>query len=85
MSDQFATGVHFMIFYLSFASRPNKLHHKYFVCLVWPLIPSNTVHNISFHMLVISYHLVQRRNKNSKSKKDLHSKSKTLPNFKGYE
>ena len=30
MSDQFATGVHFMIFYLSFASRPNKLHHKYF-------------------------------------------------------
>ena len=35
MSDQFATGVHFMIFYLSFASRP-KLH-KYFVCLVWLL------------------------------------------------
>ena len=33
MSDQFATGVHFMIFYLSFASSPNKLHHKYFAGL----------------------------------------------------
>ena len=39
------------------------------ISYVWfgPLFPP--IHNISFHMLVISYHLVQRRNKNSKSKK----------------
>ena len=68
MSDQFATGVHFMIFYLSFASSPNKLHHKYF--RMSGLAPYSLQYIIFL---------------NSKSKKDLHSKSKTLPNFKGYE
>ena len=46
------------------------------ISYVWfgPLF--SPIHNISFHMLVISYHLVQRRKKIQKSKK-IYSKSKT--------